>query len=137
MDDGRRTWSGVGFLKRIQLLFVAAPRRSSAWLRRLPPPPAPSPFPSPLPSLLTHPFVWFLQFLLVRCVFFLRFSLFLILFFSFSFYSEFANELRLKTKITCKVPKEERQRRRREDEGRRGTLPEKVYFIFDIFSQEN
>lgn len=93
-------------------------------------------FPSPL---LFHPFVWFLQFLLVRCVF-LRFSLFLILFFSFSFYSEFANELRLKTKITCKARKCQRKRDRGGEEktkGAGGTLPEKVYFIFDIFSQEN
>lgn len=95
--------------------------------------------PTPLPHLLTHPFVWFLQFFTCSLCFFFCFSLFLILFFfSFSFYSEFANELRLKTKITCKarkVPKEERETEKPEGNG--GTLPEKVYFIFDIFSQEN
>lgn len=135
-DDGRRTWSGVGFLKRIQLLFVAAPR-SSAWLRRLPPPPAPAPLPFPISFPI--PSSGFYNFLLVRCVFFCA-SLFFwfCFFFSFSFYSEFANELRLKTKITCKarkVPKEERETEKPEGNG--GTLPEKVYFIFDIFSQEN
>lgn len=70
-DDGRRTWSGVGFLKRIQLLFVAAPR-SSAWLRRLPPPPAP--FPLPFPIFFPIPSSGFYNFLLVRCVFSLLLS---------------------------------------------------------------
>lgn len=76
MEDTGRTWSGVGFLKRIQLLFVAAPR-SSAWLRcRRPPAPFPLPFPSPC-----HRLVFTIFYLFV--VFFFRFSLFLILFFVF------------------------------------------------------
>lgn len=119
-DVGRRTWSGVGFLKRIQLLFVAAPR-SSAWLRRLPPPPAPAPLPFPI--FFPIPSSDFYNFLLVRCFFFCA-SLFFwfCFFFSFSFYSEFANELRLKTKITCKAPKEERERETEEEQrSRRGT----------------
>lgn len=128
MEDAGRTWSGVGFLKRIQLLFVAAPR-SSAWLRcRRPPAPFPLPFPSPCHRLVFTIFYLFVVFFFA--------SLFFWFCFSFSFYSEFANELRLKTKITCKarkVPKEHRQRRGREDDWGRGYAAWESVFHFWYF----
>lgn len=138
-DDGRRTWSGVGFLKRIQLLFVAAPR-SSAWLRRLPPPPAPAPLPFPI--FFPIPSSGFYNFLLVRCVF-LRFSLFLILFFFFVFillgirkWTSLENKNHMQSAQSAKGRERDRGGAEK-PEGNGGTLPEKVYFIFDIFSQEN
>lgn len=78
--------------------------------------------PTPLPHLLSHPFVWFLQFFTCSLCFFFCASLFFwfCFFFSFSFYSEFANELRLKTKITCKarkVPKTKEEQRSRRGTG--------------------
>lgn len=114
MDDAGRTWSGVGFFKANSITFccctafVGSASLSSSSTS------ACSPFRSP--PCLPIPSSCFYNFLLVRCFFFFLLLSFWFCF-SFSFYSEFANELRLKTKITCKVRKgtqtEEGKRRRR------------------------
>lgn len=133
-DDGRRTWSGVGFLKRIQLLFVAAPR-SSAWLRRLPPPPAPAPLPFPI--FFPIPSSGFYNFLLVRCVFFFA-SLFFwfCFFFRFHFTRNSQMNFAWKQKSHAKRAKCQRKRETEEEQrSRRGTGKRclRKYISFLIF----
>lgn len=134
-DDGRRRTDVVGrrIFKANSITFCCctafvglAPLSSSACS-------FPSALPFPLPSS------GFYNFLLVRCVFFLLLS-FSDFVFRFHFTRNSQMNFAWKQKSHAKRAKCQRNTDRGGEEKTKedgGTLPEKVYFIFDIFSQEN